>query len=106
MEDAQLLDGQHSLHYLLEQELGARLGQPAPARLVRYLGDVVEQVLAALEPLHHDNEAVSLLQIVEYFDAAFDMAHADHQRDLQRYSPGEQSVLACLVHLVDEVVAQ
>jgi len=51
------------------------------------LRNVVEQILTLLVTLHDNYEAVLLLQVVQDLDAVLDVAHLDHERDLQRDLP-------------------
>ena len=50
------------------------------------LGDEVEEVLAGLGPLHHDDEGVVALEVVDEPDDAGDAGHPVHQADLQGHA--------------------
>ena len=47
------------------------------------LRDEVEEVLAGLGALHHDDEGVVALEVVDEPDDAGDAGHAVHETDLQ-----------------------
>jgi len=81
MHDAGVVQRRDRPHDLPEEAARLVLLQAAA------LGDVVEQVLDALRPLHHHDEAVRLLEVVDQSD------HAQHawctleQTDLDRQPP-------------------
>ena len=87
VDHAELVYAQNDAHYLTKVVAACRLGEAAVAAL---FGDVVEEVFAVLDAFHHDDEAVLLLHVVEYFDAVGHVAHADHERDLERYTSRDQ----------------
>ena len=65
---------------------GAHLAEKVPGKVLlkdALLCDEVEKVLAGLGPLHHDDEGVVALEVVDEADDAGDVGDAVHEAHLQ-----------------------
>lgn len=78
VDDSGFVTGQHALNDLLEEEPGQRLFEHA------LLGDVVEQVLDGLWPLHDEDKGIGPLVPVEETNDARYVGHLEQQVDLER----------------------
>ena len=68
--------------------LFVHLSEEVPGQLLlqhSFLSDEVEQVLAGLGPLHHNNEGVVSFKVIDEADHARDSTHTVHQTNLQRH---------------------
>ena len=77
VQDSPLVTSPHRLKRLLEEAPGRALVQ------ADRVGDVVEEVLAVVDALHHQEEAVGHLEVVDQADDAGDVGHLAHQGHLQ-----------------------
>ncbi|CAN7978487.1 unnamed protein product, partial [Ixodes persulcatus] len=77
VDDYGFVTGQHALNDLLEEEPGQRLFEHA------LLGDVVEQVLDGLWPLHDEDKGIGPLVPVEETNDAGYVGHLEQQVDLE-----------------------
>ena len=76
VDDATSVASNDGLHYLTEEVAGQLLFQHP------LFSDVVEEVLAGLWPLHHDDVGVMSLKAVDESDHPGETGHRAHQADL------------------------